>query len=201
MHLTKYKDLDIKIIVPSENLGGCLNKDYENVSKNMLLGYYDTLKFFEKLQGVKYFFQLDTKFEEKYCFDIFAKLDEKTIESLCKILNIKQDSSMRVLFETIIPKASEMIGLDKDFTYKDLYFRIYEKKLEENNINRINVYNFAKVVDIVNKNIDSGKDIVEKLGTTQTLPINILLKKNKKAKLLVNTFLRGLSKISSEFFV
>ncbi len=61
--------------------------------------------------------------------------------------------------EIVIPKLGEVLGLPKDFSYKDLFYCIYEKKLEENNINRIKLYDFNKVIDVVNTNIDSNRNL------------------------------------------
>ena len=48
----------IKIIKPNEKLGGIFDFDKERIKKNMTMGYLDTLKAFNKLQGHYYYFDI-----------------------------------------------------------------------------------------------------------------------------------------------
>ena len=100
------------------------------------------MKAYERYDGVKYYFNVDCIYDEEYCFNKFNKLKIETIEDICNLLNIKKDTTLRTLLEDIIPKLGEILGLDKDFSYKDIIYSIYERKLEENNINRIELYDF-----------------------------------------------------------
>ena len=68
---------------------------------------------------------------------ILSNRNEDTINDLCYLLNIKKEVSRRVLMENIVPKIIDILELDKDSSYKDIFYSIYERKLEENNINRI----------------------------------------------------------------
>ena len=62
--------------------------------------------------------------------------------------------------ENIIPKIIEILEIDKNATYKDIFYSIYERKLEENNINRIELYDFNKVIQICNKQMSDDKLLV-----------------------------------------
>lgn len=155
--INKYKDLNLKVIVPSQDLGGSLNKDKELMETNFKLGYLDTMKAYERYDGVNYFFNLDCKYNEDYCFDKISNLNMDTINDLCYILNIKKNISRRTLMENIIPKIIEVLGISKESTYKEIFYSIYERKLEENNINRIELYDFEKVVQICNKQMTKDK--------------------------------------------
>ncbi|MGL4796770.1 MAG: patatin-like phospholipase family protein, partial [Paraclostridium sp.] len=137
MNLNHHQDINMKVVVPSEYLGGCLNVDPDNVRKNIQLGYLDAMKTFDRYEGLKYYFNVEYKYDEDYCFNKFINLDKETIESLCKILNVKREPSRRTLLEVIVPKLGESLNLQKEFSYKDLFYGIYEKKLEDNNINRV----------------------------------------------------------------
>ena len=48
----------IKIIKPNEKLGGIFDFDKARIQKNMTMGYLDTLKAFNKLQGHYYYFDI-----------------------------------------------------------------------------------------------------------------------------------------------
>ncbi|MDX5646569.1 patatin-like phospholipase family protein, partial [Clostridioides difficile] len=159
MNLNRHQNINIKTIIPSEYLGGSLNKDRDNVEKNIRLGYLDTMKAYERCTGIKYYFDVEYKYNEEYCFDKFRSMSNETIQYICNLLNIKRDASLRTVMEIVIPKLGEVLGLPKDFSYKDLFYCIYEKKLEENNINRIKLYDFNKVIDVVNTNIDSNRNL------------------------------------------
>lgn len=184
--LNKHQDINVKTIIPSEYLGGSLNKDKDSVEKNIKLGYFDAMKAYNRYEGTKYYFNVDYKFDDEYCFEKFRRLDRQTIEDVSNLLGIKKDASLRTLMEVIIPKVGEFLNLDKDFSYKDLFYCIYEKKLEENNINRIQLYDFNKVIDAVNKNINTSKNLTL---NNEIRPI-ISLQKNKMSKLLTNYFLK-----------
>lgn len=58
------KDAYIKIIKPNEDLGGPFDFDKNRIKKNMKMGYLDTMKSFNKLQGHYYYF--DKKDFEKF---------------------------------------------------------------------------------------------------------------------------------------
>lgn len=184
--LNKHQDINVKTIIPSEYLGGSLNKDKNSVEKNIKLGYFDAMKAYNRYEGTKYYFNVDYKFDDEYCFEKFRRLDKQTIEDVSNLLGIKKDASLRTLMEVVIPKVGEFLNLDKDFSYKDLFYCIYEKKLEENNINRIQLYDFNKVIDAVNKNINTSKNLTL---NNEIRPI-ISLQKNKMSKLLTNYFLK-----------
>lgn len=189
MNLNKYKEQDhinIKTIIPSEYLGGSLNKDRESVSKNMKLGYLDAMKSYDRYEGVRYYFDVNYKYDEGYCFNKFVNTDKETIENLLNLLGIKKDPSLRILMESVIPKVGELLNLPKDFSYKDLFYCIYEKKLEENNINRLKLYDFSKVVDVANKNMNPNKNLILDL---EAKPI-LSLQKNKMAKIMTNCFIK-----------
>ena len=155
--INKYKDLNLKLIVPSQDLGGSLNKDKEHIETNVKLGYIDTMKAYKRYDGVKYFFNLDCKYNEDYCFNKISNLNLDTINDLCYLLNIKKDINRRTLMENIIPKIVEILDIDKNSSYKDIFYSVYERKLEENNINRIELYDFNKVIQICNKQMTDDK--------------------------------------------
>ena len=155
--INKYQDLNLKVIVPSEPLGGSLNKDKEHMESNIKLGYLDTMKAYKRYNGVNYFFNLDCKYNEDYCFTKISNLSMDTINDLCYLLNIRKDVNRRTLMEHIIPKIIEILDIDKNSSYKDIFYSIYERKLEENNINRLELYDFNKVVQICNNQMTDDK--------------------------------------------
>lgn len=188
VNLNHHKDMNMKVIVPSEYLGGCLNVDPDNVHKNIKLGYMDAMKTFNRYDGIRYYFNLDYKYDDEYCFDKLSNLSKDSIGSLCKLLNIKRDINKRTLLEAIIPKLGESLNLSKEFSYKDLFYCIYEKKLEENNINRLNLYDFNKVVEVVNTNINSNMSWESNFEVRPIISIH----RNRFTKLLTNIIINDI---------
>lgn len=185
MHINKFKELNIKTIIPSEDLGGCLNKDKEHISKNIKLGYLDAMKSYERYDGFNYYFNIDSKFDEDYCFFKIKSIDKEIIKSICDLLSIKKEPTIRTLLEDIVPKIGDILELPVDFTYKDLFYSIYEQKLHENKINRINLYDFNKVITLINKNIDNIKLSNKNVENYK----NIYIPKQKLIKILTNYLL------------
>ena len=186
INLNHHQDINMKVIVPSESLGGCLNLDPDNVRKNIRLGYLDAMKTFNKYDGVKYYFNKDYKYDEDYCFYKLSNLNNQTIEILIKVLNIKRDISKRTLLENIVPKIGDYLNLPKNFSYKDLFYCIYEKKLEENDINRTNLYDFNKVVEVVNTNMNTNLEF-----NFENMSI-IKIHRNRFTKLLTNIIINDI---------
>ena len=54
-------------------------------------------------------------------------------------------------------KIIEVLDIHKNSSYKDIFYSVYERKLEENNINRIELYDFNKVIQICNKQMTDDK--------------------------------------------
>lgn len=147
----------IKSIIPSENLGGFLNFDKENVMKNIKLGYFDAKKTFNQYDGVRYYFIENNKYGEDYCFNLIKNISEDTISKLCYKLNIKKEPSLRTLFENIVPELGKLLNLSDDFDYKNLIYSIYENELENQGAQRINLYDFEKTFIAVNKYVKNSQ--------------------------------------------
>ena len=54
---TVNKDVYVKVISPSEDLGGTFEFNHERIINNIKLGYLDTMRSFNKLQGHIYYFK------------------------------------------------------------------------------------------------------------------------------------------------
>ena len=53
---TESRDVYIKLLSPSEDLGGLFYFNHENIKKNINIGYLDTMKSFSKMQGNYFYF-------------------------------------------------------------------------------------------------------------------------------------------------
>lgn len=71
------KEAYLKVIKPNEELGGAFDFDKSRIKKNILMGYLDTLKSFNKLQGHYYYFDINNfeKFVDTFNLKIIYGLE------------------------------------------------------------------------------------------------------------------------------
>ena len=103
-----------------------------------------------------------------------------------QILKIKREPSLRVLLEYIIPRIGDILHLEKEFTYKDIFYSIYERILEENNIDVLKLYDFSKVIDLVNSQIEPIDYDYDNNDNKHIISLN---KKEKIEKAIINKIL------------
>lgn len=141
--------LNIIYISPNDDLGKILDFDREVARKNLKLGYYDGLKALKGLKGYKYY--IESKKDEDYFIDIFLNTEENKIIEIGEILGIGDIPYRRALFEHIIPRISDVLGLKKENTYEEIAISFLEELAIIYNIERFKVYNYDDFLNIVKK--------------------------------------------------
>ncbi|MSS44371.1 patatin-like phospholipase family protein [Anaerosalibacter bizertensis] len=141
--------LNIIYISPNDDLGKTLDFDGEVARKNLKLGYYDGLKALKGLKGYKYY--IESKKDEDYFIDIFLNTEENKIIEIGEILGIGDIPYRRALFEHIIPRISDVLGLKKENTYEEIAISFLEELAIIYNIERFKVYNYDDFLNIVKK--------------------------------------------------
>lgn len=145
--------LNVIYIEPNEELGRALDFSTDRARKNIILGYYDTMKVFCNLKGAKYYIQL--KHGKDYFEEYLLNLKEDTVIKIAKILGVHEEIPYRrMLFEHIIPRLTELLGLDKNSSYEDIIVSLYEKAAERYNIERFKIYNLEELKENVLKNLN-----------------------------------------------
>lgn len=147
--------LNITYINPSEELGRTLDFTRERARKNLKLGYFDALRVFNKLKGVKYC--IEPKEDEDYFIHFFMKLGEKKVLKIGKILGVEDMPHRRMLFEHIIPKVSELLGIGEEATYEDVFLALYERAAEKYGVDRFKVYKYDEFLDEVTQRFKPSK--------------------------------------------
>ena len=122
------KGLKINIITPRESLGSVVLFEPSVSEYRMNLGYYDTLKFLDNLDGNKYYFK---NYSEKYYDGLF---DKATLKRMIKKYN-----------NGLNPKSNKIFIL-----------KIIERICKEQKLNRFKVYNMPYLITKL-KYILSGK--------------------------------------------
>lgn len=111
------KETKVIEITPSENLGSIIIFDKESNTHNMKLGYYDTLKVLDNLDGHKYYFK---RKPNKYYEKLIKNIDE----------------------ELIIKLKFKYRTLDN----KELVIKVLEDILKKENLERFKVYNSTYLI-------------------------------------------------------
>ena len=133
---TVNKDIYVKVVSSSEDLGGTFEFNHERILNNIKLGYLDTMKSFNKLQGHIYYF----KPEE------FAKMLEAFI------------------LQTIygLEYAAQMYNMDrcKEYTFEEFIQELRNRHLEaEKTYVKIKDTNLFQIGKKLNKLFDKGLGI------------------------------------------
>ena len=120
----------INIITPRESLGSIMLFESSKAEYRMKLGYYDTIRYLDKLDGIKYYFKPNN---EEYYSKLFDKVTYKRmIKKYNKGLNPK---------------------LNKDFIIK-----ILERVCINQNIERFKVYNIPYLITKLKYKLAGKKD-------------------------------------------
>lgn len=112
------KNAKVHIIKPREDLGSILVFTPEASIYRMNLGYFDTLKYLDNLDGNKYYF----KYKENTYYD--RLFDKVTLKRMIKKYN-----------KGLLPK-----------TNKDFIIKILEKVCKQKNIERFKIYNIPYLI-------------------------------------------------------
>ena len=112
------RNAKIHIITPREDLGSIMLFEVSKSEYRMKLGYYDTIRYLDKLDGNKYYFK---KYSEEYYSRLFDKV---TFKRMIKLFNINNT-----------PKSN-----------KEFIIKVIERACKECNIDRFRVYNMPYLI-------------------------------------------------------
>ena len=130
------KDLYVKVISPSEDLGGTFEFNHERIIDNIKLGYLDTMRSFNKLQGHIYYF----KPEE------FAKMLE--VFNLQTIYGLEYAAQMYKMYKY------------REYTFEEFIEELNKKQLEaEKTYEKIKNTDIIQIGKKLNKLFDKGLGI------------------------------------------
>ncbi len=130
------KDIYVKVISSSEDLGGTFEFNNERIMNNIKLGYLDTMKSFNKLQGHIYYF----KPEE------FAKMLD--VFNLQTIYGLEYSAQMYKMYRY------------KTYTFEEFIKELMERHLEaEKRYTKIKDANLLQIGKRLNKLFDKGLGI------------------------------------------
>lgn len=115
---TQKKGVSVNVIVPKKNLGSVIDFYEEAATNNINLGYYDTLRYIDKLDGKDYYFK---PYNEKYYSSLFDNAERKKM----------------------IKKYSNALLIKSN---KDFILRIVERACKDLNIKKYKVYDMPYLI-------------------------------------------------------
>lgn len=159
------KNIYIKVIKPSEDLGGTFEFNHERIINNIKLGYLDTMKAFNQMQGHIYYFKteeflkmleifnLETIYGLEYAAQTYKmyKYKEYTFEEFIEELYMRHEEAEK-RYKQIRRNSLIQVGgklktfFDKDLgicIVKDLYMDRPASKLSNQMLNFVKDYMLA----------------------------------------------------------
>ena len=142
------KDVRIRSIIASEDLGNALIFDNDLIRRNITLGYFDAIRMVKNLKGRKYYIE---PFEEVFFFDILNNIPQNVILQIGETLKVPQMDSKRMLFEKIIPTIADLLKLPNTATYEEIFIGLLEVIAEKKSVEKFNIYSINEFIDAIEK--------------------------------------------------
>ena len=142
------KDVRIRSIIASEDLGNALIFDNDLIRRNITLGYFDAIRMIKNLKGRKYYIE---PFEEVFFFDILNNIPQNVILQIGETLKVPQMDSKRMLFEKIIPTIADLLKLPNTATYEEIFIGLLEVIAEKKSVEKFNIYSINEFIDAIEK--------------------------------------------------
>ena len=124
------KYVEVHTVLPSRDLGGTLEFEAEQSRKNLILGYYDTMRMLYGLAGTRYYIDRHWSEEEAYT---------RLVRYLRRYLaDYEQNVSLLELNEKILPRLRRSLNCRGD--YHDLAVLCMEQAAEEAGLDPFHIY-------------------------------------------------------------
>jgi len=150
----KDKELVIRRIRPSGDLGRLLEFDKERSRNNLIMGYLDTMKSYGKNKGSAYY--LTDIPEESVFFNKLIQLSDEQIFSMGKTIGYDTGYSKRLLLEVIVSELCEMLGFDLSMSYGEIVLGALEYLAAATNIERLKVYDYETFLSLILKKCEKA---------------------------------------------
>lgn len=142
--------LNIVSVTPSEHLGPILDFNPGRARKNLEMGYFDALKVFRKLKGKKYY--IEPMDDDSFFINYLTGISDKKVKQLCELFGIDACPGKRLLFEYLVPKTADLLGLSLNASYEDISVGLLESIAEDCKIERFKIYSIRELYrEIVGK--------------------------------------------------
>lgn len=143
-------------IAPRRNLGGVLGFDRKRARRNLVLGYYDGLRFLYGPYGRKYY--IDLPYSEAYYFDkLMAELEllKVHLERYAAAEELEKLSGYRAYTEKVFPALAKKFRLPAHWDYRDFYGVLLEFSAGKMGLDVFRVYEADEIVHQIHKRLKS----------------------------------------------
>ncbi|NLI90791.1 MAG: patatin-like phospholipase family protein [Peptococcaceae bacterium] len=147
----------IKYIASEDNLGRILDFNQAQARFNLQLGYYDALKSFRDLKGVKYY--IKPTGDEELFLNFLLSPGEEAILKLGGSMGFTGVPYRRLLFEHIVPKLGLLLDVGKEGGYEEVAIASLELLAANYGVERFRIYSFHEFVDEIKKNSKKSKPV------------------------------------------
>ncbi len=139
--MEKEDDIEITLIKPRRGLGNIFDFSRERIDTNIELGYYDTLKIFNKLYGVNYY--VDTRRDEGYFLRLLWQMDQSEPEKIRQELGIPEGMPhRRFILERLVPVLVDLLPVSQNASYGELIVALLERAAEKAGIEKLTLHNY-----------------------------------------------------------
>lgn len=134
------ENLNLHYICPTDDLGPVLDFDRDRVRRNLVLGYYDALREFKGLKGLKYY--IEPVDDTNIFYDYLMSVDEETVLKIGRLMGFEGMPYRRMLFEQIIPRLCDVMGISREVDYQEIAVLLLEEIASQYKLERFRVYSF-----------------------------------------------------------
>lgn len=138
------KSVNVKTLIPSENLGRVLDFDNSIIQTNLKMGYFDALRMLKGLAGQKYYLRPVAGDKIMGCF---FSVPESKIDRLRVIMGLPKTDPMRLFFEHILPGLSKLLGLPKSAAYQDILMGVLEFAAAQRGLERYRIRDLSEFIE------------------------------------------------------
>lgn len=128
----------ITSIRPSEDLGRTMELLPTTARRNLLMGYYDTLRLYRGLLGQKYY--LEGTLDQDYYFQWLCRLSDEAVGKMAQMMGLPDQDPRRLLFEQVLPKFFSLLNLQQGANYRDVVLALLEHTAAGLDIDRYAIF-------------------------------------------------------------
>ena len=176
-------DLSLTTIEPDDSLGGILDFSQDGARKNLLLGYFDAYKVFQRLKGQLYYIKAELSEEEFKEF--LLALGENAISKGADVLGISTNRSTRKRLTSLLLKINELSIWKNAGLFESAVLSLCEALAKHYEIDRYQIYSFQELLIILAEKYHSEALLNNKLEPeAPPLVITRLLTAKRRQELL-----------------
>jgi NTE family protein len=159
----------------------------DRARKNLKMGYFDVHRVFRKLKGKKYY--VEPVGNDDIFINHLVNMEEWKIKKVCELFGMERHSGKRVIFEHLVPKVVDLLGLSPESSYEDVAIGLLERAAEKMDIERFKIYTFEEFFGMI-----YGRYKFEEDGFTKEIP-GFLRSNELLSRLVREKILSGIASI------